>query len=78
MAKKKNWMKKAVPESHHGKFTEKAERAGKGVQEYAHEKADAPGALGKEARIAETFAKEAHKKGSKEHRRAAMYDHKKG
>lgn len=33
MAKK--WMQRAVPESHRGEFTAKAEKAGMGVQAYA-------------------------------------------
>jgi len=59
---KKKWMKKAVPESHKGIFTAKAKAAGKSVHEYAEEEKNAPGKLGKEARLAETFEKEAHKK----------------
>ena len=53
MAKK--WIAKAVPKSHEGAFTKKAEAAGKSVAEYASEKADAPGKLGKEAKLARTF-----------------------
>jgi hypothetical protein len=40
-----------------GAFTAKAEAAGKSVPEYAKEKAGAPGKLGKQARLAETFEK---------------------
>lgn len=56
------WMKEAVPASHKGKFSEKAKRAGKSTAEYAKEKEDALGTLGKEARLAEIFAKERPKK----------------
>lgn len=59
---KKNWMKSAVPASHKGKFAAKAAAAGKTTAEYAAEKASAPGTLGKEARLAQTFAKMRPKK----------------
>ncbi len=59
--KPKKWIPKAVPKSHEGKFTAKAERAGKSVHEYAEEEKHAPGALGKEARLAQTFEGMAHK-----------------
>ncbi len=62
MAKKKNWIKKAVPKSHEGKFTAKAKAAGKTVSEFAKEKEDAPGTLGKEVRLAETFQGMARKR----------------
>lgn len=55
--KKKNWIKSAVKPENKGKFAAKAEAAGKSTAEYAAEKADAPGKLGKEARLARTFAK---------------------
>lgn len=61
MAKKK-WIKSAVKPENKGKFTEKAEAAGKTVAEYASEKASAPGTLGKEARLAKTFEGMAKKK----------------
>lgn len=57
--KKRKWMQKAVPESHKGIFTAKAEKAGETVHEYAEEKKNAPGKLGKEARLALTFEHEA-------------------
>lgn len=41
-----------IAESHRGLFTKKAHAAGKGVQEYAREKAHAGGKLGKEANFA--------------------------
>ena len=52
-----NWMKDAVPESHKGKFTEKAHAAGKSVAAFAKEKAGASGTLGKEARLAQVFSR---------------------
>lgn len=53
--KKKNWIKKAVAGGE-GKFSAKAKKAGMPTAEYAREKADAPGKLGKEARLAETLS----------------------
>jgi hypothetical protein len=41
-----------IKASHRGLFTRKAHAAGKGVQEYAREKAHAGGALGKQANFA--------------------------
>lgn len=41
-----------IKPSHRGLFTRKAKAAGKGVQEYASEKANSGGALGKEANFA--------------------------
>ena len=53
MAKrKKHWMQEAFSK-HPGKFSRKAHKAGKSTMEYAKEEAHAPGALGKEARLAE-------------------------
>jgi len=40
-----------------GSFSAKAKAAGKSVQEYAAEKSSAPGTLGKQARLAQTFEK---------------------
>lgn len=60
--KPKRWMQKAVPKANKGKFTAKADAAGKSVPEFAAEKADASGTLGKEARLAQTFEKAAHKR----------------
>jgi hypothetical protein len=53
-----HWEQDAVPDSHKGKFTAKAEHAGKSVHEYAEEEKHAPGTLGKEARLALTFEKQ--------------------
>lgn len=55
--KKQGWMRDAVPKAHQGRFAAKAKAAGKTTSEYAAEKKDAPGVLGKEARLAQTFAK---------------------
>jgi len=68
--KRKNWIKKAVPAAHRGKFREKAERAGMSTAAYAKKEAHAPGTLGKEARLAENFA-------GFSPRRKKLYDHKK-
>lgn len=54
MAKKK-WIKSAVKPANKGKFTAKAEGAGKTVAEYASEKSGASGKLGEEARFAKTM-----------------------
>lgn len=52
-----DWMKGAVKPSRKGVFKEKAERAGMSTSAYAAKEAHAPGKLGKEARLAQTFAK---------------------
>ncbi len=49
------WISKAIKKP--GSFTKQAEAAGKGVQEYAHEKEHASGKTGKRARLALTLAK---------------------
>lgn len=54
--KKSKWIKKAVKPSRKGVFKEKAERAGMSTAAYAEKEKDAPGKLGKEARLAKTFA----------------------
>lgn len=46
-----------------GAFKAKAQAAGKSTAEYAREKSSAPGRLGRQARLAETFAKMRKKKG---------------
>ena len=48
------WIAGAVSK-HPGKFSAKAKAAGKSTAEYAQEEAHAPGALGKEARLAQTL-----------------------
>jgi hypothetical protein len=50
-----DWMKDAV--KHPGSFSKAAAKAGESTQEFAKEKAHAPGVLGKRARLAKTFAK---------------------
>jgi hypothetical protein len=52
-----DWMKNAVKPSRKGVFKAKAERAGMSTAEYAAKEKNAPGKLGKEARLAQTFAK---------------------
>lgn len=51
---KKKWIKAATANAH-GQFRAKAEAAGETTREFAKEKEDAPGKLGKEARLAETL-----------------------
>ena len=53
--KKKNWIQAAVPKSRKGVFGAKAKAAGETTREYAEEKKDAPGVLGKQARLAITL-----------------------
>jgi hypothetical protein len=50
-------MKDAVKPSRKGVFKAKAEKAGMSTAAYAAKERGAPGKLGKEARLAETFAK---------------------
>lgn len=47
---KKHWMADAFKNSH-GQFKAKAQKAGKSTEEYAREKAHAPGKLGRQARL---------------------------
>jgi len=61
----RHWMQKAFGK-HPGRFSAKARRAGKSTQEYAREEKNAPGALGKEARLAalgKRLAKRRHHRG---------------
>jgi hypothetical protein len=67
--KKKKWIQKAIPKSRHGVFKKKAEAAGVSTREFAKEKENAPGALGKEARLAETLMGMSHKK-----KKSGLYD----
>jgi hypothetical protein len=69
MAKKKNWIKSAVPKEHRGKFREKAEHAGETTKEFAKEHAGDSGTLGKEARLANTLMDMKKKK------KSPLYDH---
>lgn len=50
-----NWMESA--NTHPGAFRAKAKKAGMSTAAYARKKDKAPGKLGKEARLAETYAK---------------------
>ena len=56
----KKWIKGAI--KHPGAFKEAAEKAGKTTREFADEKEDAPGKLGKEARLAKTLMGMHHEK----------------
>lgn len=62
MARK--WVQKATANAH-GQFRRKAEAAGETTREYAEEKKDAPGKLGKEARLAQTLMGMHHSSRSK-------------
>lgn len=55
MADGGKWIQGAI--KHPGAFTAKAKKAGKSVAAFAKEKASAPGALGKQARLAQTLRK---------------------
>ena len=58
MAKK--WIAGATANAH-GQFAAKAKAAGKTTREFASEKSDAPGKLGKQARLAQTLMGMHHK-----------------
>lgn len=47
----------SATENAHGQFKAKAKAAGKSTEEYAKEKENAPGRLGKQARLAEVLIK---------------------
>jgi hypothetical protein len=51
--KNKHWIQKAI--KHPGSFSAEAKRAGKTTAEFAEENQDAPGILGRRARLAETL-----------------------
>lgn len=61
MAEKKKWIKGATANAH-GQFRHKAEAAGMTTREFAKEKENAPGKLGKQARLAETLMGMSHGK----------------
>lgn len=65
--KKSKWIK--AGDKHPGKFADKAKAAGKSTAEFAAEKKDAGGALGKEANFAANAMSAAKK------RRATLYSH---
>jgi hypothetical protein len=73
MAGKKKWMRGVVKPSRKGVFTAKANAAGQSVHEYAEEKKGAGGTLGKEANLALTFEKTAHKHKVKKSLMKKMY-----
>lgn len=50
----KRWIKDVVSK-HPGVFSAKAEKAGKSTAEFAEEKSDAPGKVGRQARLAQTL-----------------------
>lgn len=50
----KHWMQKATANAH-GQFRAKAQRAGMSTLAYAEKEENAPGKLGKQARLAETL-----------------------
>lgn len=66
-----NWIAGATSK-HKGLFARKAAKAGEGTGEYAKEKAGAPGALGKEARLAETLG---HLRPKRRHFGASPFAH---
>jgi hypothetical protein len=68
--KKSKWIKKAVPESRKGVFGAKAKEAGMSTAAYAEKEKGAPGKLGKEARLAQTF------EGMRKKKRSPLYDRK--
>ena len=70
MAGKKKWIAKATANSH-GQFRRKAEAAGESTKEFAEEKKDAGGRLGKQANLALNLMGASH--GGKKSRRDALY-----
>ena len=54
MAGSKKWIKAATANAH-GQFAAKAKKAGESTAAFASEKSDAPGKLGKQARLASTL-----------------------
>lgn len=65
--KSHNWMADEASREKHagtkGSFSRKAARAGYSTQAYAHLKEHAPGRTGKQARLAETYAKASKNRG---------------
>jgi hypothetical protein len=53
----KNWMAGAVKPSRRGVFKAKAKRAGMSTAKFAKKERNAPGRLGKQARLAQTFSR---------------------
>lgn len=56
-----NWIQEAI--KHPGSFSKSAARAGKSTREFAEEKKNAGGKVGKKARLALTLMAMHHKKG---------------
>jgi hypothetical protein len=54
VAGSKKWIKGATANAH-GQFAAKAKKAGESTAAFASEKSDAPGKLGKQARLASTL-----------------------
>lgn len=52
--RKKNWIEAATV-NHKGAFAKSARKAGKSTAEYANKEKDAPGKLGRRARLAKTL-----------------------
>lgn len=65
MARK--WIAGAI--KHPGAFSAKAKKAGMSTQAYARAKANAPGTLGKQARLAQTLTAISHHSAAKRLRR---------
>lgn len=59
MAKDK-WMQSAVPQSHRGRLTRKARRAGESPMQFAREHYHSPGKTGRQARAAVNMQKRRH------------------
>ncbi len=69
MAAKKNWIKKATSKNK-GAFSASAKKAGMSTHAYAEKKKNAPGKVGKRARLALTLGKMNKKGGKKSAKRA--------
>jgi hypothetical protein len=59
---KKHWIQKALKPQNEGKFSDKAKAAGESTPEFAAEKKDAGGTLGKEANLAQILMRQNKKK----------------
>lgn len=51
----KDWIEKAIKPKNKGSFSGAAKKAGESTAEYANEKQDAPGKIGRRARLAKTL-----------------------
>lgn len=72
MVAKKKWIKAATDDSH-GQFSAKAKAAGKTTAEFARQHYDAPGRLGKQARLASTLMGISHEKKPRPSRTSVRY-----